>query len=170
MKKILGIMVLGLLWCNISIAEEMYYMCVNKLVLDRGDSLPIKKGEEFGFTYFKLDTKKSKITIHEEMGGDTKSDKIGVEKIDFVGKDDVKIVFNKPVSGSKWIHTFTINALNKFNKQDPEMSFRASVYIKDKSNFYDFDYKNSFCTGPIAGGKLLKGKEAKKIYKKWIKR
>jgi hypothetical protein len=171
MKRILGVIVLGLLWCNISIAEEMYYMCVNKIVLNRGDdSFPYKVGQKFGITYFKLDTKRSKITIHEAIGGDPKPIKIGIKKIGFVGKDNVKIVFNKPVSGSKWIHTFTINSVNKFNKQSLQgFSFKANVYIKDKSSFWDFDYKNAPCYGPLADAKLLKGKDAKKLYKNWIK-
>ena len=35
MKKLLGILVLGLLWCNISFAEEIYFACLNVMVKDR---------------------------------------------------------------------------------------------------------------------------------------
>ena len=38
--------------------------------LSRAETLPFEKGEDFGLMYFKLDKKKSKITIHEELFGD----------------------------------------------------------------------------------------------------
>jgi len=170
MKKLLGIIVLGLLLSGNAYAEEIYYKCVIKMGLSRAETfLPFEKGEDFGLMYFKLDKKKSKITIHEELFGD-KLNKIGIKKIDFVGKSNVEIIVDKPVSGSKWVKTIKLNSWNSFNKQDGSgLILKGSEYINHKSKIYDYDFESNFCVGPLDGGKVLKGKEAKKKYKEWLK-
>ena len=169
MKKFLIIIVYFFFQCNFLYAEEIYYACVNKMVEDRGTSKAFNVGEKFGFQYFKLDTKKSKITIHEQMG-EEKPSKIGSKKVEFVGLDSVEFKIDKSEGSSKMIDTLRINSLNSFKEQDGDgFSFTATYYIKNKSTLYDYDYESNSCMGPLKDGSLLKGKKAKKEYRRWIK-
>ena len=150
-----------------AVAEVIYYKCVFKMGLDRAETMPFEKGEDLGLMYFKLDKKKSKITIHQYIN---ELHKIGIIKIDFVGTNNVEIIFDKPISGSKWVKTIKLKSRNKFNKQDGTgLSFMGSEYIKHKSEILDYDFESNFCVGPVDGDKVLKGKEAKKKYKEWLK-
>ena len=169
MKNFLIIIFYFFFQCNLLYAEEIYYACVNKMVEDRGTSKAFNVGEKFGFQYFKLDTKKSKITIHEQMG-DEKPSKIGSKKVEFVGMDSVEFKIDKSEGSSKMIDTFRINSLNSFKEQDGDgFSFTATYYIKHRSTLYDYDYESDFCIGPLKEGSVLKGKKAKKEYRRWIK-
>ena len=169
MKKLLIIIVYFLFQCYSLYAEEIYYVCINTMVEDRGTTKAFNVGEQFGFQYFKLDTKKSKITIHEQMGVE-KPAKIGSKKVEFVGMDNVEFKIDNSEGSTKMIDTFRINSLNSFKEQDGSgFSFTATYYIKNKSTLYDYDYESNSCMGPLKDGSLLKGKKAKKEYRRWIK-
>ena len=102
MKKLLIIIVYFLFQCNSLYAEEIYYVCLNSMVKDRGTTEAFNVGEKFGFQYFKLDTKKSKITIHEQIG-EEKPAKIGSKKVEFVGMDSVEFKIDKSEGSSKML-------------------------------------------------------------------
>ena len=96
MNKLLGIVVLGLLWCNVSLAEEIYISCNVGMKDDRSTkkmrTLPkdkYKPIKRFGFQYFKFDNAKSEITIHEQIGS-KKPSKVGSIIIDYEGKNFVE--------------------------------------------------------------------------------
>ena len=57
MKKLLGILVIGLLWCNVGFAKEITLKkCFNTYVYDKFDK------DEFEKFYFKIDTVKKSMT------------------------------------------------------------------------------------------------------------
>ena len=164
-------MVLGLLLGSNTVStKEIYYACTTKMVEDKGTDKFVPEGEVFGFQYFMLDTKKSKITVHEQMG-DEKPDKIGTKKVEFVGKNSVEFEFKNSEGSIKMVDSFYLKSGNNFSEQGyKSFSFDASTYIKDGSTLYDYDYRSGVCIGPVKDGKILEPKKAKKLYKKWIKR
>ena len=66
MKKAILIIVLGLLWCNISFAETIFLECPEKVIKIRqqNDGNYLEEGQEIGTNYVKFDESKSKVTIH----------------------------------------------------------------------------------------------------------
>ena len=102
--------------------------------------------------------------------GVEKPAKIGSKKVEFVGMDNVEFKIDNSEGSTKMIDTFRINSLNSFKEQDGSgFSFTATYYIKNKSTLYDYDYESNSCMGPLKDGSLLKGKKAKKEYRRWIK-
>ena len=149
-------------------ANEIYYACSNKMEANRSKSNIYEIGEVFGFTYIKFDKKKSKITVHEHIG-DSKPERLGTKKISFIDQNNVEVVFNRSEGKTKMIDTFQFNSLNGFNEQETDFDFKASLYFKHKSTFWDYDYNSDICIGPLKDNKMLEGKKAKKEYKRWIK-
>ena len=165
MKKFLGILVLGLLWCNASFAEEIYFACLNVMVKDRSSIKNFKPGEEFGFQYFKLDGEKSEITVHEQTY-DEKPEKIGSIKIDYQGKKTVEFDIRKEEGDTIISDKFKLSSSGRFYKDEGynNYSFEATVYVKTKSDILDYDFKSEMCVPPKKGPP-----KDKKIYKKWIR-
>tara|TARA_B100001094_G_C17677371_1_gene551728 strand:+ start:72 stop:584 length:513 start_codon:yes stop_codon:yes gene_type:complete len=168
MKKILGIIVLGLLYCNITFAKEFYLACMVSMVEDRSTIKLNINGDVFGFQYFKFDNTNSEITIHEQIDIE-KPAKIGSIKIDYDGKKiiDFEIKNEGSVDTYKLINSIDLSLI-KYNWSD--FRFESSVYLKSDSKTIDYDFKSTECIAPLKKGKVLKPSKAKKLYKKWIKK
>ena len=165
MKKTLGILALGIFWCNASLAEEIYIACLSTMLKDRSNIENFNEGEDFGFNYFKLDSKKSEITVHEQILDD-KPTKIGSKKIDYVGKNSIKFEIDRSNSSEKMIDSFILTSTNNFTSKDgyPNYTFKGTVYVKSNSDIMDYDF-GGICIAPDK-----KPPKDKKVYKKWIKR
>ena len=143
--------------------EEIYFACLNVMVKDRSTIDNFQPGEEYGFQYFKLDSKKSKITVHEQID-DNKPKKIGSIKIDYQGKKTVEFDIREEEGGTIISDKFKLSSVGRFYKDDgyENYSFEATTYVKTKSDVLDYDFKSKMCLPP----KNLKKEE--KTYKKWI--
>ena len=168
MKKAILILVLGLLWCNVSLAEEFYIACTVGMVEDRSSKkIPtVQEDKRFGFQYFKFDNEKSEITIHEQIL-DSKPSKVGSIIIDYKGKESVEF----EIKDGDAIDKYKLMTWDLSDKEAWEyFKFESTVYLKSESTIYDYDFKSINCLAPMKKGKLLKPSKAKKKYKKWIKR
>ena len=169
MKKLLGIVVLGLLYCNLSLAKEIYIACTVGMVEDRSSKkIRTKSGidKEFGFQYFKFDNKNSEITIHEQIGSQ-KPSKVGSIIIDYKGKDMIEFEIKDNNSIDKY-KLMTWDLSNKSAWED--FKFEGSVYIKSEKTTFDYNFKSTICIAPLKKGKLLQPPKDKKEYNRWIKR
>ena len=164
MKRLLAylfiVLGLGLVF---SVNAEIYFACLNVMVKDRSTIDNFQPGEEYGFQYFKLDSKNSEITVHEQIF-DNKPEKIGSIKIDFQGKKTVKFDIREEEGGTIISDKFKLSSVGRFYKDDgyENYSFEATTYVKTKSDVLDYDFKSKMCLPP----KNLKKEE--KTYKKWI--
>ena len=135
------------------------------MVKDRSTIDNFQPGEEYGFQYFKLDSNKSEITVHEQFY-DSKPEKIGSIKIDYQGNKivefDIKSTEGTTITSDK----FKLTSKGRFYKDEgyENYSFEATTYIKTKSEVVDYDFKSIMCIPP------KDPKKEKKIYKKWIKK
>ena len=165
MKKILRIVALSLLWCNIGNSEEIYLACLNVMVKDRSNIQNFSVGEEFGFQYFKIDTNKSEITVHEQIG-EEKPDKIGTAKLDLQNKEVVEFEIRKEDGNVIISDKFRLTSKGRFFKDDgyENYSYEATTYVKTPPDILDYDFKSKACIPP------KDPKKEKKIYKKWIKK
>ena len=170
MKKLLGIVVLGLLWCNTTLAKEFYLACMVSMVEDRSTiKVPVNGDENlFGFQYFKFDNTNSEITIHEQIDIEKPSE-IGSIKIDYDGKKiiEFEIKNDGSIDTYKLMNSIDLSLI-KYNWSD--FKFESSVYLKSGSTTIDYDFKSTMCIAPLKKGKVLKSSKAKKVYKKWIKK
>jgi len=178
MKKLLGIVVLGLLWCNITLASEFYLVCLNVMVDDRS---PIKlftnEKKEIGFQYFKFDKTNYEITIHEQIFV-KKPSRVGSIKINYDGKKiiEFEIKDKGSVDSYKLMNTIDLSLMNSIDLSLIEYNwwenfkFESSVYLKTESSIYDYDFKSTSCIPPMKKGEVLKPSKAKKLYKKWIRK
>ena len=174
MKKLLLIVVLGLLWCNVSLAEEIYISCNVGMKDDRSTkkmrTLPkdkYKPIKRFGFQYFKFDNAKSEITIHEQIGS-KKPSKVGSIIIDYEGKNFVEFEIKNSENEIDKYKLYSRNLSNKGAWQS--FNFEGSVYLKSGSQVFDYDFRNTICLPPTKNGEIIKPPKDEKIYKKWIKK
>ena len=169
MKKLSKIVVLSLLWCNITLASEFYLVCLNVMVDDRS---PIKiltnEKNEIGFQYFKFDKTNYEITIHEQIFV-KKPSRVGSIKINYDGKKiiEFEIKDKGSVDSYKLMNTIDLSLI-KYNWKD--FKFESSVYLKSESSIFDYEFKSTFCLPPMKKGEVLKPSKAKKLYKKWIRK
>ena len=170
MKKLLGIIVLGLLLSGNAYAKEFYLACIVGMVEDRSTTKVPVNGDknEFGFQYFKFDNTNSEITIHEQIDSEKPSE-IGSIKIDYDGKKviDFEIKDEGSVDTYKLMNSIDLSLI-KYNWSD--FKFESSIYLKSGSATIDYDFKSTMCIAPLKKGKVLKPSKAKKLYKKWIKK
>ena len=111
MKKLLGIVVLGLLWCNVSFAENIYILCLAEYTKVEPFSTKKGPGKDFGFFSIKLDKKKSEALIYAELfpaGPQYKLIKTKVKKKKLENNEDLEIKVNKKKSKHK-IEEITIS-------------------------------------------------------------
>tara|TARA_Y100000294_G_scaffold157947_1_gene159868 strand:- start:57 stop:566 length:510 start_codon:yes stop_codon:yes gene_type:complete len=166
MKRLLAylfiVLGLGLVF---SVNAEIYFACLNVMVKDRSTIDNFQPGEEYGFQYFKLDSKNSEITVHEQIF-DNKPEKIGSIKIDFQGKKTVEFDIREEDGGTIISDKFKLSSKGRFYKDDgyDNYSFEATTYVKTKSDVMDYDFKSKMCIPPKDDPP-----KDKKIYKKWIK-
>jgi len=67
MKKLLGIVVLGLLWCNVGFAEEINCNTLNECLKKNytiKNKITFKPAESFFNIIYELEKKRAKILIH----------------------------------------------------------------------------------------------------------
>jgi hypothetical protein len=169
MKKLLGILVLGLLWCNVTLAEEFYIACTVGMVEDKSSKKIRTAGgdeKEFGFQYFKFDNTNSEITIHEQIGN-KKPSKVGSIIIDYKGKEVVEF----EIKNNDSVDTYKLMTSDLSDREAWEnFKFEGTVYLKSESSTFDYDFKSTICLAPLKKGKVLQPPKDKKEYKKWIKR
>lgn len=140
--------------------DIIYLACLNVMEKDKSKPKEFNKGDEFGFTYFKLDPSDSKITAHEQIL-DAKPNLIGSAYVDFEGKKSVNFVIEDDGSRDE----FTIKSKGYFYKDDgyENYTFTAKLKLSDGNTKYDWSYKADLCIPP------KDKKKEEKIYKKWIK-
>ena len=165
MEKTLAIVFLSLLHCNVVFAEVIYFACLNIMVKDRSTINNFQPGDEYGFQYFKLDSKNSEITVHEQIS-DNKPEKIGSIKIDYQGKETVEFDIRRTEGSTIISDKFKLSSKGRFYKDVgyENYSYEATTYVKTESDVMDYDFKSSMCIPP------KDSKKEEKIYKKWIKK
>ena len=140
MKKLLGIMVLGLLWCNVSVAAETIYLaCGGMITANRSDSQYIKLlkvGEDMIAYYFEIDSGTSLITAHEDwfVG---EPEKIGTAKIKKIERGFL-IEFKKRDDSGKMIYRFRLTRDAATTAYDLD----GTHYIK-ANNTLDIDFSGN---------------------------
>ena len=149
MKKSLAIILVSLLNCNVVFAEVIYFACLNVMVKDRSTINNFEPGEEYGFQYFKLDSKNSEITVHEQIF-DNKPEKIGSIKIDYQNKKTVEFDIRKTEGSVIMSDKFKLTSKGRFYKDDgyENYSYEATTYVKTSSDIMDYDFKSTMCIPP----------------------
>ena len=151
--------------------DNIYFVCLNKMVKDRSTVDNFKPGEEFGFQFFKIDLNKSEITVHEQIF-DNKPTKIGSAILDFQNKKVVEFEIRREEGDTIMSDKFKLFSKGYFFKggsyleEYKNYSFEATTYVKVNNDIIDSDFKAENCIPP----KTDNPKKAKKIYKKWIKK
>ena len=78
MKKAIGIIILGLLWCNVGVAEEFYIECIQT-------NYKIKANQTKFI--FEINTLKKKMTLIEAPKGEQITEKFTKDRINLIIKD-----------------------------------------------------------------------------------